>query len=134
MKWKILSKILIGIIALAILAVLILAVFVEPWIERKIVSTLNENNKGYLIKAEAVDFSIFKAGLVLKNITLTSQPVPGVDRHLNGKISSVRINGIGLMRILFKNGIYLREVIVSNCSIDGRIQFPKKNNTSDNFR
>ncbi|MBK6967282.1 MAG: hypothetical protein IPH20_26160 [Bacteroidales bacterium] len=54
------------------------------------------------------------------------QPVPGVDRHLNGKISSVRINGIGLMRILFKNGIYLREVIVSNCSIDGRIQFPKK--------
>ncbi len=115
-----------GIIALAILAVLILAVFVEPWIERKIVSTLNENNKGYLIKAEAVDFSIIKAGLVLKNITLTSQPVRGVDRHLNGKISSVRINGIGLMRILFKNGIYLREVIVSNCSIDGRIQFPKK--------
>lgn len=126
MKWKRPIKILLGIIALAILVVFILSVFVEPWIEKKIVSTLNENNKGYLIKAETVDFSLFRSGLELKNITITLKPVPGVNSYLNGKISSIRINGIGLMRALFKNGIYLREVIVSNCSIDGRIQFPKK--------
>ncbi|NTW26154.1 MAG: hypothetical protein HGA37_15755 [Lentimicrobium sp.] len=126
MKFRLLSKILIGIIALALILVFVLAVFVEPWVERKILSTLNENNKGYLIKAEVVDFSIFKSGLELKNITITAQPESGADRYLNGKIASIRIKGISMLRILFKNGIYLREVIISRCNIDGRIPFPKK--------
>lgn len=126
MKWKILLKILIWAFAFAIVIVVAILVFVEPWVEKKIESTFNENDKGYLIKAEVVDFSIIKSRLDLKNITISKQPEPGIGTYLDGKISSIRINGIGLMRIVFKNGIYLREVVISNGSIDGRIPFPKK--------
>jgi len=113
-------------VAFAILLVFIVLVFAEPWAERKILSAINNYNKGYLVKAEVIDFSIVASAIELKNITITSIPVKGTTNYLSGKIASVRISGINLIQILLKKGIYLRKVIITGSFIEGRIPFPKK--------
>jgi hypothetical protein len=113
-------------VAFAILLVLVVLVFAEPWAERKILPAINKYNKGYIVKAEAVDLSFITSSIELKNITITSIPAKGTTNHLSGKIASVRISGINLIRILLKKGIYLRKVVITGSNIEGRIPFPKK--------
>jgi hypothetical protein len=126
MKWKLFYKILLGLVAFAILLIFVFLVFVQPWAERQILPAINKLSNDYHVKAEAVDLSIFASAIELKNITITSIPAKGTTNHLDGKITSLRISGIKLIRILLKKDIYLRKVVVTGSSIEGRIPFPKK--------
>ena len=63
MKRKIVLRILFGIIAFVLLVLLLTKVVVEPWIGKKIQTSLDENSGEYIIKIEKVHVSIFRSGV-----------------------------------------------------------------------
>jgi len=118
---KLFLKILLSITILAGLLYLLTIFFAEPWIEKKILSVLNENDKGYVVNAEKVHLSLFPTGIELSNITISSGPDRGAIMNLKWEIASIRLVGINLMKILKKKDIYIRQISISGSSVDGTI-------------
>ncbi len=130
MKRKIVLRILFGIIAFALLVMLLTKVVVEPWIGNKIQSALDENSGAYHIKIEKVHVSIFRSGVEFENITLLSKNENEGKPDLSGEIESVKIKGIHLLKALFKKDIHIREVDILNSSLTGNVAFQKKDGQS----
>ena len=128
MKRKIVLRILLGIVALGLLVLLLTKVVVEPWIGKKIQTSLNENSGDYQIKIEKVHVSIFRSGIELENITLHSKQENDGQPGLTGEIESVKIKGIHLLKALFKKDYHVREVDILNSRITGEVALQKKQN------
>ena len=126
MKQKVLLKITIGIVVFILLAVLLTKVVVEPWIGKKIQTSINENSGAYLIKIEKVHVSIFRSGVEFENITLHSKTENEGKTDLAGEIESVKFKGIHLLKALFRKDIHVREVDIFNSRITGNVAFQKK--------
>ena len=126
MKRKIVLRILLGIVAFVLLALLLTKVVVEPWIGKKIQASLNENSGAYQIKIEKVHVSIFRSGIELENITFYSKPENEAQPDLTGEIESVKIKGIHLMKALFKKDYHIREVDIFNSRLTGKVALQKK--------
>jgi hypothetical protein len=119
MRKKLFLKILIGIVAFILLLFILIKIIVEPAIEIKILSTLNQNNKGYIFQVEKINISFLPAGAKLKNISITTRPVKGSTSNLKGKIASISIKGISLLMLLIKKDVSIREITISNSKIEG---------------
>ena len=126
MKRKIFLRIIIGITAIVLLVVLLTKVFVEPWIEKKIKTTLIENSGDYLLKIEKVHVLIFSSGIELENITLLSKKENEGKPNLTGEIETVKFKGIHLIKAFFGKDIDIREVGIFNSRLTGKVAFPKK--------
>jgi len=126
MKRKTYLKILLGIVTLVLLVKLLTTIFVEPWSRKKILTTLNEKNRDYLIDIGKVHISLIKRGIELESIILSSKQNHKDGRDLKGKIASVKFRGINIAKALFKKDIDINEVTISNSRITGKIQSPEK--------
>ncbi|HCE57793.1 MAG TPA: hypothetical protein DER09_08240 [Prolixibacteraceae bacterium] len=126
MKRKIVLRILIGIVAIAILVLLLTKVVVEPWIGKKIQASLNENSGAYQVEIEKVHVSVFRSGIELENITLHSKQENDGQPGLTGEIESVKIKGIHLMKALFRKDYHVREIDIFNSRITGKAALQKK--------
>jgi len=101
-------------------------VFVEPWVEKKIETALNDKNGDYLIEIDKVHILLISSGMKLESITLLSKKEPGGVYDLKGEIASIKFKGIKLAKAIFKKDIGINKVIISNTSIIGKISFSKK--------
>ncbi|NTW26595.1 MAG: hypothetical protein HGA37_17995, partial [Lentimicrobium sp.] len=126
MKKKIFFKILVVIITLVLLSEFVAAIFIEPWIGKKIDAELNKGNNNYIVKTDKVNISIAKSGLELKGITIDSKQVNEDDQELNAEIGSVKFNGINVLKAIFRHDIHIRSVTISNSIINGNIPFSGK--------
>ena len=126
MKQKLFLKILFGIGAFAILQMLLTNVLVEPWIGRKIQTSINESNKDFRVEIGKVYFSIWRSGLELKNITISTKPEMKGVGDLKGEIASIKFKGISLAKTIFKKDYDISEVTIFNSTIKGQIPFPEK--------
>jgi len=126
MKRKLLLKILLGIFALVFVCLLLTKVLVEPWIGKKIQTTLNKSNKDFIVEIGKTHISILKSELELENITISSKTEQQGIPDLKGEIESIKIEGINLTKAIFKKDFEIREVTVFNSSIKGKIPFQKK--------
>lgn len=115
-----------GIAAFVILIVFLTKVVFEPWIGKKIQTSLNENSGNYLIKIEKVHVSIIRSGIELENITLLSKLENEGQPGLSGEIESVKFKGIHLIKALFKKDYHVREVAIFNSRLTGKIALQKK--------
>ena len=126
MKHKILLKIFIGITAIVILGILSTKVFVEPWIGKKILSSLQTNSGDYLLKIEKVHVSIFQSEIELNNITLVPKTEQEGQNDLTGEIESAKFTGIHVWKALFKKDIDIREVNIFNSRLTGKFAVQKE--------
>jgi len=126
MKRKIYLRIFIGIIAFVLLVLLLTKVVVEPWIGKKIQTSLDENSGAYLVKIEKVHVSIFRSGIEFENITLHSKQENERQPGLNGEIESVKIKGIHLLKALFRKDYHVREVDIFNSRFIGKVALQKQ--------
>jgi len=109
-----------------LLYLLLIKVVFEPLIGKKIESAFKESNKDYRVEIGKVHFSILNSGLELENIILCSTPeVKGI-QDLKGEIASIKLEGINLVKAIFKKDIDIREVTVFSSSIKGGMPFPEK--------
>ncbi len=126
MKYKLVLKIFIGMIGLVFLSLITIRVVVEPLILRKIQTAINENNKDFSVEIGKVHISIWRSGLELENITISTNPEQKGIKDINGEIASIKFEGIHLAKAIFKKDIEIREVTFLNSSVKGRIPFPEK--------
>jgi len=126
MKQKLFLKILFGIGALTLFLMLLTKVLVEPWIGRKIQTSINDSNKNLNVEISKVHFSIWRSALELKNITISPKPEQEGIGDLRGEIASIKFEGISLAKAIFKKDIEISEVTIFNSTIKGRIPFPEK--------
>jgi len=124
MRRKIFLRIIIGIAAIVFIVILLTKVLVEPWMGKKILSSLNNNSGDYLLKIEKVHVSMLQSGIELDNITLLSKQEGQAD--LAGEIESVKFKGIHLIKAFFRKDIDIREVVFFNSRLTGKVAFPKK--------
>jgi hypothetical protein len=125
MKGNLIIKILLGIIVLAVLIKFLSTVLVEPWVEKKIMAAWNEKNKDYQLEVERVRISLIASGIKLKKIRIYPNQDQAGDKDVDGEIGSVNIKGIKLAKAIFKKDIYIREIIISNINLIGKIPFPE---------
>lgn len=126
MKRKLLLKFFYGIVALILICLFLTKVIIEPWIGRKIQSTINENSKDFFIEIGKIHISIFKAELELENISICSKTEQQGIPELKGGIESIKIEGIHIIKAIFKKEFEIKEVTFFNSSFKGKIPFPKK--------
>jgi len=126
MKQKLFLKILFGIGAFTLLLMLLTKIVVEPWIGKKIQTAINESSKNYNVEISKVNFSIWRSGLELKNITISTKPEWKDTLDLTGEIASIRLEGISLAKYIFKKDIDIREITIFKSTIKGQIPFPEK--------
>jgi hypothetical protein len=126
MNWKIVLRILLGIVAFVLLVLLLTKVVIEPWIGKKIQTSLNENSGAYLVKIEKVHVSILRSGIELENITLHSKPEIKGKSGLTGEIESVKFKGIHLLKALFRKDFHVREVDIFNSRLTGKVALQQK--------
>lgn len=129
MKIKLLSKILLGIVAFVLLFILLIVVVAEPLIRNKIRTELNKYSSDYLINVDKVHVSVFKSGLELETLTIFSKLQQSGHPNLKGEIASLKIKGINLLKVLFKKDIDISEVDISNINIEGKLSFHEKSKT-----
>jgi hypothetical protein len=99
---------------------------IEPWIGKKIQTTLNESNKDFIVEIGKIRISIFRSELELKNITISSKIKQQGIPELNGEIESIKIEGINLTKAIFKKEFEIKDVTFFNISIKGQISLHKK--------
>ena len=126
MRWKLLIKISVGIIALGLLLKLTAVVILEPWIGKKFQAAANELSKEYRVNIGKVDISLLTSGLELDHITIHTREESGNQGLLKGEIPAIQFIGISLAKAIFNNEIYVWEVIISRVDVQGEISLPVK--------
>ena len=119
-------KILFGIVVLIMILLLFIKVAVEPWIAKKIEVTINEKYKDYQIGIGKVNISFLKSGVTLENLTISSKLEHGGMKDLTGEITSIRLRGINLTKILLEKEIDIGEVTIFNSCLRGKMPFGGK--------
>jgi hypothetical protein len=126
MKRTILLKIAIGIMALAVLLLIVDIILVEPWAAKKIQSEFNASVEKYQLEIEKVHITIFKSGIELENVVLISMPHNDSLNELKVEIESIKFIGINLAKALLRKDIDIRELNISNSHVTGKLPFQKK--------
>ena len=119
-------KILLGIVVLVLILLFLTKVAVEPWIAKKIEVTINEKYNDYQIGIGKVNISFLKSGITLENLTISSKLEQGGIKDLTGEITSIKLKGINLTKILFEKEIDIGEVTIFNSCLRGKMSFSGK--------
>jgi len=113
MKSKKYLKTVSGIVITVLLIALLTTLFVKPWVGKKILAALNEENSDYSVTVDKVSTSLIPSGIELEGITIgTKTDYRGVI-DLKGEIGSVRLRGIRLIKAIFRKDVNIRKIIIS---------------------
>jgi len=126
MSKNIFFKISLGIFVFLLLLLFTTKAFVEPWAAKKIEAKINEKFTGYVIGIGKVNISFLKSGLTFENLTIISKQEQDEIPDLTGEITSVKLSGVSLSKILFRKDLEINEVIIFHCCIRGKIPFDGK--------
>lgn len=123
MNWKLFLKISLGVVAFVVLVKLLTIAFVEPWVGKKIEAAVNESSRYYMVEVGTVHISMLSAGVELNSISIYPKQEQSGDREINGRIGSVRFNGINLVKAIFEKDVFIDKITISDSKITGEIPF-----------
>lgn len=126
MQRKTYLKILYGIVILCLLIKLLIVLLAEPRVREKIQAAFNEKSKDYYVEIDKVHILLIAAGIKLDSITIFSKQKNKGIPVLEGKIASIKFEGIHILKALFTKDIVIRDITISNSNLKGKIPFPKK--------
>ena len=119
MKKRLFLKTLAGIGIILISIKILSLVLVEPWLQHKIQTAVNEKNKEYTAAIGSVKLRIFRSGIELKEILITSTRQSGNGPDLKAEIASVKFTGIKIFKAITKKDIDLDDIRFSNIRVEG---------------
>ncbi|HZV70580.1 MAG TPA: hypothetical protein VFG10_13595 [Saprospiraceae bacterium] len=126
MNKKLFLKILIGIAAFMILWLVISTTIAEPWIKRKIESSLNTPGSRMAVKIDDVDISLLAFGIKFERIIISGNAVEGNDQDSIGQIAFVDCKGINVFKALFSDEWRFNTLTVSDFSYSNTISLSKR--------
>ncbi len=118
-------KILITIVTAVLLAAFLITLFVKPWVRKKIEAALNEENSDYTVTIDKISTSLIPSGIELKGINIRTKEDYGGIIDLKGDIGSIDMEGINLIKAIFKKDVNIRKIVISESSFLGKISFPR---------
>ncbi len=130
MKQKLFLKILLGLAALLLCIKMLTVSVIESWLKRNAEAAFNENIPGLNLEIDDVHISLIKAGLRLEGISVQSVTPFADSMEMDGKIAAINIKGLHLLNLLFKSGIDIVEISVSDSYIRGNIPLTNISNKS----
>jgi len=114
-------------ILLLIVFIFLINIIVSFAIEKKLTELLlNNNSKYYVASIEKVNFKLITRSLILKGIFLspTNDVISDLKRGKSSKntlekisVSSIKLKGIGLFKLVFKNSIEVNTLSINNLLI-----------------
>ncbi len=125
-KVKLVLTIFSGLIALVLLGKLLTIAFVEPWIEKKIETALQEKYPEYQMEIDKVHILFFSLGIELEKIRIRPKKELGNGRDLIGELASVKLLQLNISKLLSDNDIILQELLISEGTLRGEIPAPKE--------
>lgn len=120
---KLLLKVFVGVITLMLLIKLLNVIFFEPWVERMIISELNDENRNYIVEIQRLHILIFKSRLEMEGVSISSKQLNGDDHDFKAEIETVKFEGIKIVKAIFRHDIHIGAVTISNSTIKGKIPF-----------
>jgi hypothetical protein len=120
MKKRIWVRVLLGMAAFVLLFLFLTTVVVEPWIGRKVSASISEKSGDYTLNINEIRVSVFRSGIVLKNVHLFSKPDKTRQPGLSGTIESVRFNGIHLVKALFRKVFHVMKLLFLTAVLQGK--------------
>jgi len=126
MSKNILLKIGVGIFTFVLILLITTKVLLAPWIEKKMEVTLNEKYNDYIFGIGKVKISFLKSSMTIENLTISSKNEVSGRKDLIGEITSIRLKGIKLAKMVFKKEIAISEVTFYNTMLTGKIPLAKK--------
>jgi hypothetical protein len=126
MKRKPLIVIIFGSIAFLLLIFLLFPAVVEALVEKKIQNKFNSSIQDYILDIGKVDISIINPGIELKNITLYSKKEKEGIPLLKGDIETINLQGVRLLKAIFRKDIEISELTISNIHFAGIFALPQK--------
>jgi len=116
-------KILTGLVSFVLLIKLLTILFVEPGVRKKIEETLNKKSNDYTFAIHKVHILLITSGIKIDGVTIFSKQEHGGNPDLSGEIASVKFKRIKILKALFKKDIVIREIIISNSRVEGKMPF-----------
>lgn len=127
MKWRkiivIVLSVFIGLIVIIKVATL---AFVEPWLEKKIETTLQEKLQDYTIEIDNVNVAFLSWGIELKTIRITSKVAVPAKNELKLEIASVKFKRIDFYKLISTSDIKIEEILISRGRLQGEMPEEKK--------
>jgi hypothetical protein len=117
-------------VIIVLLFILIIRVFIGPWAEKKIESSLNEKNINYIFEIDRVHILFFSSGIELRGISGTKKDAEAGKRKTPILIASVKVKGLNLLKAIFKKEISIREVSIFRISVASTIKMTKNSGTA----
>jgi len=106
-------KTLLGIVTTVLLIAFLTTLLAKPWVRKKIVTALNEENSDYLVTIDKISTSMITSGIELEGIIIrTKKDYVGVI-ELKGEIGSIKLLGINLIKAIFRKDINIRKIVIS---------------------
>jgi hypothetical protein len=128
MKRKSLFIVLLALVSALLFIKILILVYVEPLVGKKIEIALINKNPANQVKIGKIHISLITNVIELKNITLYLKKDQGKDKELKVETEAIRFKGIKRIKAIFKNDINIKEVIISNSRITGKIPPNQKTN------
>lgn len=104
-------------ITIGLLTRIVLTLFVEPWFGKKLETTLIEKNSSNEIQISKVHISLISRGIELKNIIISSKNEVSKSLYISGKIASVKLKGISIIKAILKKDYIIRSVTISDSGL-----------------
>ena len=127
MNWKLYLKISFGVVAISALPKILAITLVEPWVERKIEASFNEHSQSFGADIGKVNLLLWSSGLELERIAIFSKPIQGRSREEKGRIATVTLSGISIVKAIIMKEICVNGVTISGITFKGTISCPKEN-------
>lgn len=124
MKRKTLLLSLLTVIVMVLILKLSTTLFVEPWLKNRVESLFNAKSEKYQIKAGPIHLRLLFSEIKLDSVLLINKIKN--DNLLTGKVTSIRIQGINLFRLLFQKNIAIRKLSISEIRIFGQLPTAEK--------
>jgi hypothetical protein len=113
-------KILSGIIILMLVVKFISFSLAEPWLKKKLIAELDENQDNYACEIKRVHILLIKREIELDGITIYSKKEIEKRGNLSCRIAFIKLRQVKILQAIFKESLSAGELIISSAELKVR--------------
>ncbi|MCX6231248.1 MAG: hypothetical protein NTZ33_06870 [Bacteroidetes bacterium] len=111
---KIILWFLAGIVTLILLLLISIPLVIEPILEKKIRTLIQDKSTNYIVKIAMVKVNIYKSSIDIEGISIFSRIKNIKNQGVTATIASVNFNGISLFKAVFKQSFMISAINISD--------------------
>jgi hypothetical protein len=114
-------KILVGVLAAALLILFLISGLTRYWVRKKIETALIQNSSDYSVTIDKIKISFILTTIDLEGLLIQTKKDHSEALDIKGEIGSIKIKGIKPGKAIFKKEADIRNLSVSEVNLKGRL-------------